>query len=58
VAWRRAGAIGVLVLAAACSSSASDPSALDFSAPTVGGETLDLRTYAGKSIAFWFWAPY
>jgi hypothetical protein len=37
---------------------AAAPAALDFSAPTVGGETLDLRAYAGMNVAFWFWAPY
>jgi hypothetical protein len=34
------------------------PAALDFSAPTVGGGELDLRTYAGRNLALWFWAPY
>jgi hypothetical protein len=34
------------------------PAALAFSAPTVGGGTLDLSTYAGKTVALWFWAPY
>ena len=38
--------------------SAAAPSALAFSAPTVGGDTLDLSSYAGETVAFWFWAPY
>ena len=36
----------------------SASAALAFSAPTVGGGTLDLSAYAGKNVAFWFWAPY
>jgi hypothetical protein len=34
------------------------PAALAFAAPTVGGDSLDLSSYAGKTVAFWFWAPY
>jgi hypothetical protein len=34
------------------------PAALAFAAPTVGGDSLDLSGYAGKAVAFWFWAPY
>ena len=44
--------------AASATTGAAAPSALAFSAPTVGGDTLDLSTYAGKTVAFWFWAPY
>ena len=40
------------------SATSAAPAALAFSAPTVGGGTLDLSTYAGKNVAFWFWAPY
>jgi hypothetical protein len=36
---------------------ASAPEALQFSAPVVGGGELDLRSYAGQTVAFWFWAP-
>lgn len=36
---------------------ASAAEALQFSAPVVGGGELDLRTYAGQTVAFWFWAP-
>jgi hypothetical protein len=33
------------------------PAALQFSAPVVGGGTLDLSSYAGTTVLFWFWAP-
>lgn len=33
------------------------PDALRFTAPLVGGGTLDLATYAGSTVVFWFWAP-
>ena len=33
------------------------PQALAFSAPRVGGGTLDLAAYAGKPVLLWFWAP-
>jgi hypothetical protein len=36
---------------------ASAPEILQFSAPVVGGGELDLRSYAGQTVAFWFWAP-
>ena len=36
---------------------AAAPEALQFSAPLVGGGELDLRSYAGRTVAFWFWAP-
>jgi uncharacterized lipoprotein len=36
---------------------ATAPEALRFTAPAVGGGTLDLATYAGQTVAFWFWAP-
>ncbi len=36
---------------------ATAPEALQFSAPVVGGGELDLRAYAGQTVAFWFWAP-
>lgn len=31
---------------------------LDFSAETVGGETFDPASTAGKPTVFWFWAPW
>lgn len=36
---------------------ATAPEALQFTAPVVGGGELDLRAYAGQTVAFWFWAP-
>ena len=33
------------------------PAALDFRAPLVGGGEFDGATYAGRPVAFWFWAP-
>jgi hypothetical protein len=33
------------------------PAALDFAAPLVGGGELDLRQFAGTTVALWFWAP-
>lgn len=35
----------------------SVPDALQFSAPLVGGGTLDMAAYAGTTVALWFWAP-
>ena len=37
--------------------SSTTPEALQFSAATVGGGSLDLSGYAGSTVAFWFWAP-
>jgi hypothetical protein len=34
------------------------PVALDFDAPLVGGGRFDARTFAGRPLALWFWAPY
>ena len=34
------------------------PAAIDFAAPAVGGGEIDLRAYAGRDLALWFWAPY
>lgn len=33
------------------------PELLRFAGPLVGGGELDAATYAGKPVAFWFWAP-
>lgn len=33
------------------------PEVLQFAAPRVGGGTLDLHQYAGRTVVFWFWAP-
>jgi hypothetical protein len=37
--------------------SIATPDALQFSAPVVGGGTLDLASFAGTTVLFWFWAP-
>ncbi len=33
------------------------PAALAFRAPLVGGGEFDGAAYAGRPVAFWFWAP-
>jgi len=33
------------------------PQSLAFSAPRVGGGTIDMAAYAGKPVILWFWAP-
>ena len=33
------------------------PAALAFRAPLVGGGEFDGAEYAGRPVAFWFWAP-
>lgn len=33
------------------------PVSLAFSAPRVGGGTVDFAAYAGKPVLLWFWAP-
>jgi hypothetical protein len=33
------------------------PESLAFSAPRVGGGTIDMADYAGKPVLLWFWAP-
>jgi hypothetical protein len=33
------------------------PAALQFSAPLVGGGTIDFSQFAGQAVALWFWAP-
>jgi hypothetical protein len=34
------------------------PEILDFEAPLLAGGTLRGADYAGKDVAFWFWAPW
>ena len=41
----------------AVATAVSVPNALAFSAPHVGGGTVDLADYAGKPLLLWFWAP-
>lgn len=33
------------------------PEALQFTAPLVGGGTIDFTQFAGRTVALWFWAP-
>ena len=33
------------------------PATLAFTAPQVGGGTIDLSQYAGTPVLLWFWAP-
>ena len=33
------------------------PEVLRFQAARIGGGTVDAAAYAGKPVAFWFWAP-
>ena len=33
------------------------PEALQFTAPLVGGGSLDFTQYSGRTVALWFWAP-
>ena len=66
-------AVAAFAIAAACSSepstsTATPPSSggasvavaeiLDFTAPRLGGGTVDGADYAGKDTAIWFWAPW
>jgi hypothetical protein len=38
--------------------SAGVPEVLDFSAPSLGGGTVNGSDYVGKDVAIWFWAPW
>jgi len=38
-------------------SSPAVPQSLAFSAPQVGGGTIDMAAYAGQPVLLWFWAP-
>jgi hypothetical protein len=33
------------------------PDTLKFTSKLVGGGDFDAATFAGKKVAFWFWAP-
>jgi hypothetical protein len=39
------------------SGAAAVPDLLKFTAPLLGGGTFDGTAFAGKPVAFWFWAP-
>lgn len=34
------------------------PKVLRFTAPQLGGGTIEGADYAGRDVAFWFWAPW
>ena len=36
----------------------STPEILDWSAPLIGGGTIDMADFAGQQVLLWFWAPY
>jgi hypothetical protein len=38
--------------------SAGVPEVLDFSAPSLGGGSVNGSDYVGKDVAIWFWAPW
>ncbi|NNE12571.1 MAG: hypothetical protein HKN41_10065 [Ilumatobacter sp.] len=40
------------------SSGAVVPAALDFSAPLLGGGSIELGALAGRPVLLWFWAPW
>jgi hypothetical protein len=42
---------------AATAAATAVPDTLAFSAPLVGGGTLDFADYAGTPLLLWFWAP-
>jgi hypothetical protein len=44
-------------LSAPAASTTAVPESLAFTAPLVGGGTLDMATYAGTPVLLWFWAP-
>lgn len=66
-------AAAIVTFAAACSSTPASRSSdaatsgtpshagakiLDFTAPQLGGGTVEGADYAGKDTAIWFWAPW
>jgi hypothetical protein len=67
---RLAGVVALLLIAAACSSggagdggnathtSPPEQEVLRFTAPRLGGGTLDGEDYSGRDVAIWFWAPW
>jgi hypothetical protein len=34
------------------------PDGLDWSAPLIGGGSIDMATFTGQQVLLWFWAPY
>ena len=52
-----AGAVGAPVSIAAASDRTVVPESLAFTAPRVGGGTINMADFAGKPVLLWFWAP-
>ena len=54
-------AVGAAVSAPGTTPAAADhsavPESLNFSAPRVGGGTINMADFAGKPVLLWFWAP-
>lgn len=54
-------AVGAAVAATDTTPAAPDrsavPESLAFTAPRVGGGTIDMADFAGKPVLLWFWAP-
>jgi hypothetical protein len=38
--------------------SAPPPEAIDWSAPLIGGGSIDMRGFTNRAVMLWFWAPY
>ena len=55
--------VAAALVVAACGGS-SDPSgtpsaaAIDFTAETVGGGSIEMADFAGEPLALWFWSPW
>ena len=50
--------LGLSALTVGCASTGSEaPIPVGDEAPDLGGEPLDLRQFAGTTVALWFWAP-
>lgn len=52
-----ASGAGAAVTLPTPAATAAVPDILAFTAATVGGGSFDGAAYAGKPVAFWFWAP-
>ena len=50
-------AVGAPVSIAAASDRTVVPDSLAFTAPRVGGGTINMADFAGKPVLLWFWAP-
>lgn len=42
---------------AGTAANAGVPESLQFSAPLVGGGSVDFTRFSGQTVALWFWAP-